>query len=91
MWQTKNYNQSTSVSKPKPWLTFKFKFSCSVNVKAYSGRNPSLFLRPNLTPPPPQWGILGSRMGGVTGFCHNASLKMHLSCFMVRMKKMNIF
>ena len=41
--------------------------------------------------PPPQWGILGSRMGGVTGFRHNASLKMHLSCFMVRMKKMNIF
>ena len=27
-----------------------------------------------------QWDILGGHGGGVTGFCHNTYLKMHLSC-----------
>ena len=34
----------------------------------------------NYTPPPSRCGILRGHGGGVTGFCHNKPLKMHLSC-----------
>ena len=37
-----------------------------------------------------RWGILGGH-GGMTVLSQYYPLKMHLSCFMMRMDKMNIF